>query len=178
MDKFGPYRPYLGLFFKSGYRIIQTGNGIISPTFRPLIRKLLLKHLLHINKGVRILFSKWEMEIFKQEMELFLTLPGLWSNNFFYNIISILTKEFEIYFQNRKCTGNRIISPTFRPLIKKLLLHNVSHLVQGLQNWFSKQEMELSKQEMELFIPFPGLWSKIFFYQKFFIYTKEFKIDL
>ena len=31
-------------------------------------------------------------------------------------------------------TGNGIISPTFRPLIKKLLLHNVSHLTQGVQN--------------------------------------------
>ena len=54
-------------------------------------------------------------------------------------------------------TGNGIISPTSRPLIKKLLLQNVSHLFQVVQNWFSKQEMELSKQEMELFRPLPGL---------------------
>ena len=31
-------------------------------------------------------------------------------------------------------TGNGIIYPTFRPLIKKLLLQNVSHLIQGIQN--------------------------------------------
>ena len=36
-------------------------------------------------------------------MELFLPLPGLWSKNLFYNISSILTKEFRIGFQNRKC---------------------------------------------------------------------------
>ena len=54
-------------------------------------------------------------------------------------------------------TGNGIILPTSRPLIKKLLLQNVPHLYQGVWNWFSKQEIELSKQEMELFIPFPGL---------------------
>ena len=36
--------------------------------------------------------------------------------------------------------------------------------------------MELSKQEMEIFIPFPGLESKNFLYKNFFIYTKEFKI--
>ena len=31
-------------------------------------------------------------------------------------------------------TGNGIISPTSRPLMKKLLLQNVSHLIQGVQN--------------------------------------------
>ena len=90
------------LIFKTGNEIIQTGNGIISPTSRPLIKKLLLQHLLHINQGVKNWFSKQEMELFKQEMELFLPLPGLWSNNFFYNIISISTNEFKINFQNRK----------------------------------------------------------------------------
>ena len=43
-------------------------------------------------------------------------------------------------------TGNGIIFPISRPPIKKLLLQNVSHLYQGFL-----------KQEMELFIPFPGL---------------------
>ena len=50
-------------------------------------------------------------------------------------------------------TGNEIISPTSRPLIKKFLLQNVSHLIQGVLNQFSKRERELSKQEMELFLP-------------------------
>ena len=49
-------------------------------------------------------------------------------------------------------TGKGIISLTSKPLIKKLLLQNVSHLIQGVKNWFSKQEMESSKQEMELFL--------------------------
>ena len=49
-------------------------------------------------------------------------------------------------------TGNGIISLTSKPPIKKLLLQNVSHLIQGVQNQFSKQEMELSKQDMELFL--------------------------
>ena len=65
------------LVFKTGNGIIQTGNGIISPTSRPLIKKLLLQHLLHINQGVQNWFSKQEMELSKQEMELFLPLPGL-----------------------------------------------------------------------------------------------------
>ena len=119
------------------------------------------------------------MELSKQEMELFLPLPGFWSKNLFYKRFFIWSKEFKINFQNRKwnypnmkwnyfthfqvsdkktcftkCflidprssklifktgngiiqTENGIISPTFRPLIKKLLLHNVSHLFQGVQN--------------------------------------------
>ena len=53
--------------------------------------------------------------------------------------------------------GNRIISPTFRPLIKNPLSQNVFHLIKGVQNKFSKQEMELSKQEIELLLPLPGL---------------------
>ena len=124
--------------------------------------------------------SNVENDLFsKQEMELFLLLPGLWAKNYFYNILSILTKEFKIDFQNRKwnysnrkrnffChfqasdqktsvttlspylprnskwilkTGNGIIqirngiiSPTSKPLIKKLLLQNVSNLYQKVQN--------------------------------------------
>ena len=98
-------------------------------------------------------------------------------------------------------TGNRIISPTsrlliknfvykmvlncskglkiasIRPLIKKVLLQNVSHLFQLAQNWFSKQEMELSKQEMELLLSLPGLWSKKLFYKMFLIWSKGFKIN-
>ena len=140
----------------TGNGIILTGNGIIYPISRPLIPKLLLQHLLHINQGVQNCFSKQEMDLSKQEIELFLPLIGLWPKNLFYNIFSILTKEFKT--GNRIIqTGNGIIYPISRPLIKKLLLQNVFQLCQGVWNWISKQEIELSKQEMELCIPFPGL---------------------
>jgi hypothetical protein len=36
-------------------------------------------------------------------------------------------------------------------------------LVQWFQNGFLKQELELSKQKMELFLPFLVIWSKNFF---------------
>ena len=36
-----------------------------------------------------------------------------------------------------------------------LLSQNVSNFNQWVENWFWKQEMELSKQEMELFLLFP-----------------------
>ena len=37
--------------------------------------------------------------------------------------------------------------------------------------------MESSKQEMELSVPLPGLWSKYFFYESFTICSKGFTID-
>ena len=40
-------------------------------------------------------------------------------------------------------TGNGIISSTSRSQIKKLVLRSVSHFHQGVQNRFSKQEIEL-----------------------------------
>ena len=67
-------------------------------------------------------------------------------------------------------TGNGIISPTYRPLIQKLLLQSLICTLQGFRNWFQKQEMELLKQEMELlkqeielYLPPTGLQSKNFF---------------
>ena len=90
------------LIFKTGNGIIKTGNGIISPTSGPLIKKLLLLHLFQINQGVQNWFSKQGMELSKQEMELFIPFPCLWSKNLFYNIYSILINKFKIGFQNRK----------------------------------------------------------------------------
>ena len=58
------------LIFKTGNGIIQTGNGIISPSSRPLIKKTVLKYVSHLTQRVQNLFSK-------EEMELFLTPPGL-----------------------------------------------------------------------------------------------------
>ena len=51
--------------------------------------------------------------------------------NFFYKMFLICSKGFKIDFQNRKrnCPNRKWnYSPTFRPLIKNLLLLNVSHL--------------------------------------------------
>ena len=57
------------LIFKTGNGIFQTGNGIISPTSRPLIKKLLLQNLSCVFQGVQNPFSKQGMELYKQEME-------------------------------------------------------------------------------------------------------------
>ena len=42
------------------------------------------------------------MELSKQEMELFLPLPGIWSKNFFYKMFLICSEGFKINSQNRK----------------------------------------------------------------------------
>ena len=48
-------------------------------------------------------------------------------------------------------TGNEIISPIFLPRNKKIILQNILHFYHGIQSQYLKQEMKLSKQEMELF---------------------------
>ena len=58
--------------------------------------------------------------------------------------------------------GNVIISPTSMPLIKTLL-QNVSHLHQGTVNWFSKQDMDVFKLDMELILPLLGVQFKTYF---------------
>ena len=104
------------------------------------------------------------MELFKQEMELFFPFE---KKTFFRKCFSLVSRGSKSIFKtgNRIIqTGNGIISPTSRPLIKKLLLLDVSCLIQGVQNKSLKQEVELSKQEMvlfkqemELFLALPGL---------------------
>ena len=112
------------LIFQTGNGIFQTGNGIISPTSRPLIKKLL------------------------------------------FQLFPICPKGFKIDFQNRKWKyPNRKWNyfSHFKASDKKSSFTISFSFVLRVQNWFRKQEMELSKQEMEFFLPLPGLWSKNFF---------------
>ena len=92
------------------------------------------------------------METSEQEIELFLPLLGIWS--FVPSDLKLIFITENEIFQ----AWNKIIFPTSRPLMKKLLLQNLSHLFQVFQNEISKLKMELSKQEMELYLPPPGLW--------------------
>ena len=77
------------------------------------------------------------MELFKQEMELFLPLPVLWSKNFFNKNFLISTQEFKIDFQNRKRNYLNRKWNHFRPSDQKLLLQDVSHFSKGVSNWLS-----------------------------------------
>ena len=155
------------MIFKTGNGIIKTGNGIILPTSRPLIKKLLLQDVSHFYRGLQNWFLKHEMELFKQEMELFLPLPVLWSKNFFNKNFLISTQEFKIDFQNRKrnyLNRKRNYFSHFLASDQKTSFTRCFTFYQVVGDCFSKQEMELFKQEMELFLPLPGRWSKNFFY--------------
>ena len=93
-------------------------------------------------------------------MELFLLLPAYHHKTSFTIGLSYVSGGSKIIFKTGNGiiqTGNRIISPTSTPLIKQLLLQNIYHFFQGFQYRFSKQELESSKQEMELFLWLPGL---------------------
>ena len=111
-------------------------------------------------------------------MELFLLFPDIWSKNFFYKMFLNFINELKAGFKTGNGiiqTGCGIIFPFSWHPIKKLLLKNVFNFYQLVQNWFWKREMELSKQEMELFLLFPDLQSKNFFYKMFLNFINEFK---
>ena len=112
------------------------------------------------------------MELFKQEMELFLPLPVLWSKNFFNKNFLISTQEFKIDFQNRNrnyLNRKRNYLSHFRASDQKTSFTRCSHFSQGVWDWYSKQEIEL-------FLPLSGWWSNNYFYKKILISTKMFKI--
>ena len=74
-------------------------------------------------------------------------------------------------------TGNGIISPISWPLLKKLRLQKVSNFYNGVQNWCWKEEIDLSKQGMELFLLFPDHWSNNFFYKMFLHFINKVKAE-
>ena len=99
--------------------------------------------------------SKQEMDLFEQEIESFYPLPGLCSKNFFCIILSIFTNEFKIEFQNRKLNyPNRKLNyfSNFRACDQKTPFTICFIFDLRGSKLISKQEMELSKQEMELFL--------------------------
>ena len=77
------------------------------------------------------------MVLSKQEMELFLLLPASDQKTSFTRCFSFDPRDYKEIFRTGYGiiqTGNGIISPTSRSLIKKILSQNVSQLIQGAQN--------------------------------------------
>jgi hypothetical protein len=103
------------------------------------------------------------MELSKKDMELILPFLVIRSKNFFKKSIPIWSNDSKMAGGNRKWNDlNRkwnYFSP-FQSSDQKLLLRNYPHLLQRFQNGFQNQEMELSKQEMELFLSFLVIGSK------------------
>ena len=143
---------------------------MILPTSRPLIKKLHFQNVSHFYRGLQNWFLKQEMELFKQEMELFLPLPVLWSKNFFNKNVVIFTQEFKIDFQNKKrnyLNRKRNYLSHFLASDQKTSFTRCFSFLSRNSKLISTQEMELTKQKLELFIPFQGIWSKNFSYKLF-----------
>ena len=68
-------------------------------------------------------------------------IPSLWSKNSFYKMFHIWSNGFKTG-NGIIQTGNGIISLTYKPLIKNTSLKRWFRLIQGVENLFSKHEME------------------------------------
>ena len=148
------------LSFKTGNGIIQTGNGIISPTFGPLIKKVLLqdvfffiftKEIKIIRTGNVIIFPisrpliktflfsassskliwKQKMELSNQEMELIFPLPDLRSKIFFY-------KTFFSFLPGK--LNRKLYWHTFSSV--QLFWAICTYLDISWPNWISSQPMQ------------------------------------
>ena len=122
--------------FKTGNRIIQTGNGIISPTSRPLIKNLFYKMFLICSKGLKIDFQNRKWNYPNRKWNYFSHFQASDQKTCFTKCFLFVPRVSKLIFKTGNGiiqTGNEIISPTSRPKIKKHILRNVSHshLIQG-----------------------------------------------
>ena len=137
--KYFPFNPKSPKNIKTENRFIQTGNGIIFPTYRLPIKKLISQNNFHSTWKVHNKWWKKEIELFKQEMELFFLHTDRWSKTFFlkYFLFNPNNPNPILETGNRIIgTGNGIIFHTCRLLIKKLLPQNIFHSTRGVQNQF------------------------------------------
>ena len=104
---------------------------------------LIKKHPLLINQGVQNWFLKQEMELTKQEMELFFHFRACHQKSSFTRCFTFFERSLKsIYITGKKIvwTWNQIISLTSWPRIKNFF-HKIFHFHQGVQtrksNYFS-----------------------------------------
>ena len=131
-------------------------------------------------------FQKQEMELFKQEIELFLQLPDIWSENFFnksiynyfYHFLTSDNKKNatgEEYLHHRGCVDFFLLHCTHshaqQCFLNRLHLKKVSTFCMMVQNSFQKEEMEL-------FLPLQDIWSKNFSNTSIYIWSDVFKTVL
>ena len=136
--KSSPFLPRsMNKIFKTGNGIIQTGNGIILPTSRPLRKNFFYKMFLIYTKGFEIDFQNRKQNYPNRKWNYLSHFQASNQKTSFTKCFSFIPRSLKLIFKtgNRIIqTGNGIIYPIFRPLIKKLPLHSVSHFYRGLQN--------------------------------------------
>ena len=128
------------LIFITGNGIIQTGNGIISSPPKNFFYKMFLIS----SKGFKINLQNRKQNYPNRKQNYPNRKQNYFSHFQAFDQKTSLTKCFSFDPRCLKLiletgngiiqTGNGIISPTSRPLIKKLLKRNVFHMFQGFQN--------------------------------------------
>ena len=135
----------LKLIFKTGNRIIKTGNGIILPTSAPLIQKKMSKYFTF---SLKINFQNRKWNYPNRKGSNFST-SGPLIKTYFTRYFTFPPKEFRMDFQKRKSNySNRKWNyfSNFQASDQKTsFTFHFFHLDQGVQNWFTKHEMESSK---------------------------------
>ena len=94
----------------------------------------------------------------------------------FYKMFHIFSKEFQIDFQKKRWNYlNRKWNyfSSFQASVKKTYFTTSYPYLPRNSKLIFKTGNVLSKQEMELFLPLPGLWWKNFFYKMFLICTDK-----
>ena len=133
---------------------------IISLTSSPLIKKLFQQNVSDLFHGAQNRFSKQEKGSSKQKMEFFSNFQAS-DKKILLEMCLICFKVFKIDFLNWKSNYPNWkwnLFSYFKVYDQKHLLQNISLFFQGVKNWFTKYETELSKQEIESFFLDPGLW--------------------
>ena len=114
--------------------VFKTGNGIISPTSRPPMKKGFLQHIFHLFQAFQNWFSKQETEL---SWNYFSDFQASDEKSSFTTYFSFVPGVSKLFFKNGNRiikTGNGIIFPTSRPLIIRFTLQNVFHLFQRVHN--------------------------------------------
>ena len=103
------------LIFKTENGIIQTGNGIISPPSRPLIKKLILQIVLICSKGFKMDFQNRKWNYPNRNWNYFSSFKGSNQKISFTKYFSFVPRDSKLIFK----TGNGIIqtgNKTFLPI--------------------------------------------------------------
>ena len=115
-------------------------NGVISPTSRPQMKKFFYNILFICSKVFKSDFQNRKWNYPNRKWNYF---SHLIKKKFFTKCCSFVPRGSKLISTTGNGmiqTGNGIISPISGPLMKKLLLQNVSHLIKGVQINFQNRK--------------------------------------
>ena len=119
--------------------IFKTGNGIISPTFRPMIKQLFLQKFSPFTKEFNIDFQNRNQNYLNRKWNYFFHFQAFDQKTTFTKIFSFPPRSSKLIFKTGNGiiqTRNGIIFPTSRPLIKKASFTKAFIFSQRIKNDF------------------------------------------